>query len=298
MLIMIFVILLLILNMGLSRQMTLKKDYLIQDTITTLIIGNSHAAYSYNDSLIRNTRSFAQSGETYFYSFVKIRTLLQYNKHLKQIYLEVTNRNFEPMMTEWTFGNRFIKDRLPKYGQFMTPAEKWTLLKGNPVTYIETQPVVTRHQLESLNGRNKPLYTMLDWGGYEYHPENKVDSFILLQNKKPPVTELPLSQYSRINMRYLDSIVSLCKLNGLKLRFLRTPMHKAYKCSISDSAFGAFIQRKYPAIPFTDLSITEIPDSDFADLEHLNYNGSKKISLILDSIIHNTSIYLPVTRGK
>jgi len=74
-----------------NRVIDSKKIFKLPNKINYLILGHSHPECNFNDSLIDNTKNLAQSGELYFYTYLKTRKILADNKQVKAIFLEFTN---------------------------------------------------------------------------------------------------------------------------------------------------------------------------------------------------------------
>lgn len=105
----VFVLFIFSINRWADHYVRNNRFYKLNDSVTGIIIGHSHAEGAYIDSLLPNTVNMAQSGESYFYSYIKLRKLLEANNNIRRVMIEVTNNNLEKEMDEWTFGEMYVR---------------------------------------------------------------------------------------------------------------------------------------------------------------------------------------------
>jgi len=89
--------------------------YLIEKHIDTIILGHSHAACAYDDTLLENVENLAAGGESYFYTYLKLKALLQSKNQIKRIILECSNNQFSKSMEKWTFKEPKVYWHFPKF---------------------------------------------------------------------------------------------------------------------------------------------------------------------------------------
>jgi hypothetical protein len=68
-----------------------KAQFTLETPVENVIFGHSHPECAYNDSLIGNFKNLAQSRQSYFYSFSKIKNVHKQNPQIKNIFIEFTN---------------------------------------------------------------------------------------------------------------------------------------------------------------------------------------------------------------
>ena len=82
--------------------------FTIKPTTTNIIIGHSQPECGLNDSLIINTENFSQGGESYFYTFQKVKKLLSVNDKIKNVFISFSNNQIAVEMDKWTYGDKYI----------------------------------------------------------------------------------------------------------------------------------------------------------------------------------------------
>lgn len=291
-----FIFLISCLSFILNNRLTNQKYYILSKEVQTIILGHSHAECAYNDTLISNSVNLAQSGESYFYTFLKLRKLVKENPSIKNVVIEVTNNNLEKEMDDWTFKDKYIKYRYPKYSHLMFWNEKAFLLFHNPFSFIDIQNLTFKGKIDFFRNKNQFLYTEMDWGRYRVFEKSYIDSFLIIRKNQQKQTIskkqeiISEAQFASINLKYLHLMVGLCLQNQKKIIFVRSPVHKNYTPPISDSIYYQFLKTNYQQVPFFDLNNVNIENDEFLDFEHVNNKGAKKVSLKLDSLLHTFSI--------
>ena len=255
-----------------------------------MIIGHSHAEGAYIDSLLPHTVNMAQSGESYFYSYIKLRKLLEANNNIRRVMIEVTNNNLEKEMDEWTFGKMYVRYRYQKYAHLLKSEELNVLFRKNPKAVTDAVAVTVKNNLNYLRASYMPYYTYTDWGGFKKWEQSKIDSFLQLQQKQqlevPATTATPVFKPSTYNLRFLDSMVALCKQHQKQVLFLRAPQHPSYRNPFMDSIYFKTLKTRYSTIPLIDFGNMELPDEEYLDFQHVNFKGAIKVSKRLDSVLH------------
>ena len=57
---------------------------------TTVFCGDSHIELAINDSLMRNSVNVAKSSESFYFSYYKLKVMLNKNPSIKQVYLGIS----------------------------------------------------------------------------------------------------------------------------------------------------------------------------------------------------------------
>lgn len=63
-----------------------KENYILDKPIQSVIFGHSHSQCPFNDSLLPGFLNLSQSGEGYFFSYFKIKKVLNVNPHIKSVF--------------------------------------------------------------------------------------------------------------------------------------------------------------------------------------------------------------------
>lgn len=236
-----------------------------------LIIGHSHPECAFNDSIISNFKNVSSSGESYFYNYVKLKKIVHQNPSIDVVFIEFTNNQVNIKMDEWIWGNKYMSKSFPKYSSFMDFEDHYLLMKKNPVNYLNTTSLSLKRKIEILM-RNKVNYSS-KIGGYLHLKRDKTDSILKKRDVLKP-KKISINNISKANLLYLDKMVSFCKKNGKRVVFIRSPQHKKYLGYSNEKVYKKILESRYSDIEYLDFSNFELKNSQFGDLEHLNYKGA------------------------
>jgi hypothetical protein len=240
-------------------------------------MGHSHTEFAYNDSLIKNVKNFANSAEPYFYTYSKLKILLRHNSELKNVILEFSNNSISISMDDWIWADKYLDHRFTFYSPFLEKDQINTILYKNPISTIE-------NYLKSIISnfwkifRNDIDYT-------KYFGQYSELERIMQESEKVSYDIQESSPVSEENLRYLDRIIELCKINNINLFFIRTPQHEYCSELANEPTFQKVYKERYNEILFFDLQKLPLTINDYADVEHLNKYGAKKVSLFLNEIL-------------
>ena len=249
-----------------------------------LMLGHSHAEAAYNDTLIANFKNLATSGESYFYTFYKLKMLLEQNENLKTILIEFTNNQINQNMDKWIWGDKYISKFYPKYGSFLDFKATGILLKNNVSSLINNFSVLQERNLRMTVSNNYNFINQI--GGYVHYIGNNLEKAKIQQEER--VNNIIYNgnePISEINIQYLTKIIALCKDKEKEVIFIRSPQYKKLNPPISEFRFLKIYAEQFAEVKFIDFNNFQIPDSGFKDYEHLNYLGANIISKTLDSLI-------------
>jgi len=255
----------------------IKADFKLPANINKIIVGNSQPECAYNDSLITNFKNLSKSGETYFYTYQKLKMLVHQNSQIDTVFIEFSNANILVREDEKIWQDRFIKHQLPNYSPFLDWQDYKLLIQKNP---IGTQKAI----LASLKKNSYRIatnnYNYKDSiGGYLYSKRQKVKAILDTAKRKMPIqkktNEVQLSQY---DLLYLDKIIILCQKNNITSYLIRSPYHPKFNAEKYDSIFNKVLKKRFSTVSFLDFKTFPLKDSEYGDLQHLNYKGAHKFS--------------------
>ena len=152
--------------------------YKLNASVENIILGHSQPECGLNDSLIANTKNLSQGGEAYFYTFTKLKKLIEVNPNLKTVYLSFSNNQLEKKMDEWTFDAVFINDKYPAYFFAMDFEEKNVLWETNPKAVLQAEQLLLKNNLVDLLKYRGKIRPETYWGDYLYLKREKTDSLI------------------------------------------------------------------------------------------------------------------------
>jgi hypothetical protein len=265
---------------------TVKKnaDFKLESNVTSIILGNSQPESAYNDSLISNFKNLAKSGESYFYNHQKLKHILEQNEQLNTVYIEFSTANILIREDEKIWKNRFINNQLPTYFNFLEFNDHKLLALKNSSGYTHSLFKSLKQNIKRIT-LNK--YNYIDSvGGYLYLKRNKIQTILdTLANNNTKQHKLSTQETSLYDLGYLKKMIALCKKKDIDVYFIRSPYHKLFAGNRYEASFQKIKQNRFGDVPFLDCKNFPIENSEFGDLQHLNFIGAKKFSLWFN--LHN-----------
>lgn len=240
-------------------------DFELTNKVNILVVGDSHTECAINDKIVPNLFNFSESGAGYFYSYLKIRKILQCNQHINTVVLSYTYNDISVEKDEWFDGPTRIKYEMPKYFYLFRCSDFLSILSSNPYHVIINLPRVL---LSTFSDKSH-------LGGYLYLQRDKLElakERYLADDKKK---QFELSIYQ---VKYLQKIYDLVNSRGVKLILLHVPLHHLLYQNVDvhiREQYNLLIREKLPEAFLINHSEFKIPDFGFGDLEHLNHKGAK-----------------------
>jgi hypothetical protein len=260
------------------KNKALLNNYKVPGNVNTLFIGDSHIMQGINDSMIPNSINLSLNSESYYYSYYKIKAIVTNNPSIKNIFLGFSYHCLSSYYEDQEFG-KYSKDVSTTYFFIMPFSEQIRLIAVN---YSEL-PAFFRNMLI------KGLYPSY-LGKYQNDfkrtcaQDSSMDKRILFQFYKSG----NVTQFSTINLYYLNKIVTYCRHQKINLTLLNTPEHTYYKKKIPLQFINKYNQvvSKYriPVIDFHELDLSDscfIPDGD-----HVSEKGAMIISKKLKELLN------------
>jgi len=259
--------------------------YKINDSSNILILGNSHSECALNDSVIDHSINLSNAADCYFYTYYKLKKIIEANPNIHTLILEYTNIDFSKEMDIWLYGEKYLVCKYPKYSHLISIQDKMFLFHKNPGAYFNACKDALMEKVLFLFDSNIQAYKKLDWGGYLYLERNEIPKI----KKEFQKSDVPKSNsISTFNIVYLKKIVNYCKANNIKLIFFRSPLHILYK-RCYETELTNLLKKDFYNITFWDYSNYSFEDYEYGDLEHLNYKGAKRFSKVINLRLNQDS---------
>lgn len=249
--------------------------YELEEEHTTLVLGDSHPECAIDDREFKSVRNYSQSGESYFYTYQKVRKWLPNNEHVKTIFLEFNAGQVLTSVNASIWDDEHLSAKLPKYSTCMDFGDHMLLLVNNPLGYVNAL-ALTMEQNWQLRKDSADHFHEFGWGTY-----------ITLENdgSEKLKTALPFTlameevqSVSETNLYYLDKIIALCKAHDVRCVLIRCPVHIKYSGIRYESTFQHVLQTRYAEQEFLDYATMPMRLDEFADEHHLNVRGSKRFT--------------------
>lgn len=271
----IFPVILLLLMLCLSKLEKRQADFKIASAPRFIVAGNSHPECAFNDSLIPNFKNIAQAGEAYFYTYVKLKQVLEQNPSIETVFVEFSNDQVNKSTDKWIWNSEYMDYRYKQYSSFLDFYDNGLLVTRNPLGYLNTLSVALKQKVKRISKKDFLFGSRI--GGYQYLKRYKTDSLLRALEHINCQTEQFIP--SRYNILYLTRIIQLCEAQQRKVVLIRTPQHE--KCNyFSNEFYYQEIRKKlFPHIDYIDFTNFPLSNHEFGDLEHLNHIGARRFSL-------------------
>lgn len=258
-------------------------DYVGSVNKKSAYIGDSHIQNGINDELITDGINFSQNGESYYFSYQKLKRILALNQQLKIVYLGFGYHNLSSYYDDYVFG-KYNNEISSRYFFILPASEKQKFIKcnlGDEILYFKN---IFEKGITNLL-RKKDKYSFL---GYYQNGFHNVESRKKSMDKRIQLqffNETKIANFSEVNIIYLKKIITLCKENNKDLIVLNTPLDPYYKNNIPRQYIDKYNQiietQKLRVIDFHNLKFQK---NDFIkDGDHLSVKGSILISKFLNN---------------
>ena len=253
-----------------------KSNFKLNSNKKILILGHSHTANAFIDTLIPFTKNFSLPAESYLFTLSKARKVIEQNQQIKYVFLECSNNQFSELMDFWTWGNAIISQRLPQYLPFLNNCEKMLILKKNPKLFIESTSILFRD-----------IFT--NTLSYDNNYIDKFSGRFLAKNQKKPAkinkTQLQF-EVSETNIQYLIKLISYIKLKKIKVFLIRTPTLMSYFNNYSEDQYQKILKLKFKNTVFLDFSKFDMEYTKYIDKQHMNYDGAREFSIWFSALLN------------
>jgi hypothetical protein len=257
-----------------SYQIIHSPDYWNTGQTEILFSGHSHPECAFNDKLISKSLNVSKSGESYFYTYLKLRKILPNNKKIKVVYLEFGTNNIFQVMDNWTWGDKIIGQNYPRFHPLMTTQDELFLKKNQPqLSNLLVPKTFIKENVFTIVSKvfiRKGFRSNTRFGG-----------FVPLRRVKATQDMAEMAQISEDSLKiskgsltYLKKINRLCIQNGKKLILVRCPVHRDYTHPKQEVIFQEYRRNYLNNIPFLDYGNLIEADSLFSDKGHLNEKGA------------------------
>ncbi len=262
---------------------------LVKEDTTTLLLGDSHIQFSLNDSIIPHSINVAVGGESYFYSYQKLKFFTQNYPGINTVVLGFAEHNVDKIYEEqWIKNPVQIREWTSKYCNFydldafktMAHISFWDLCFG-----MIRIPFYSFKFIYSYI--KDPSFRALRMGGYKGWLNYSVLKKQLAEiQKREGITDL---NFSDVNIKYLDKIIEYTRDNHIQLILLSTPIHKElYKYDKTiHLKFKDFYNKRYSQVTFWNYTTFEMQDDCFKDLVHLRIKGANLFSQTIKHELQN-----------
>ena len=255
-----------------------KANFKLNKKSERIIFGHSQTQCAFNDALISNFKNLSQGGESYFYTYQKIKKVLQQNPQINTVFIDFSNDNISKLNNKKIWSDKYLNWKYQKFSPFIDSEDLSLLMSKNLMGLLKTLPKSTKYNMTTIL---KMDYNYIDkMGGYKYLVRFKTDSILnaidKVSNNGYIVPEY--QKMSAYNLYYLEKIIKVCKDNNIKVFLIRSPYHPKSQIIQNELNLQMLKELKLDHLEFLDFKDFPIENLEFGDLIHLNYKGAKKFS--------------------
>jgi len=259
----------------------IKADFKIKKQTKYIVVGHSHAECAFNDSLIGDFENFCNSGESYFYTLPKVKNLISQNPGIETVFIEFSNNQIIKEMNDWIWDEKHMSYYYPTHSPFIGFKDNALLVEKNFKVFLSTMPIDIKN-LGRLIAKRDFNYSY-NYGGYI--SLNKVLNGNDFAKRLYSYHNVDFNSVSDYSVLYLKQIIDFCLAHKKKVYLVRSPFYKAYPGIKNEKLFQEIREKNFLAIEFLDFGRVPFQMTDYADLEHLNKQGSAKFSKWFDDLI-------------
>ncbi len=287
-----------ILNKAMLKSMYNNKNFKISTDISTIIAGDSHSETSINPDILKKSINISSSGECIFFTYYKLKKIVQLNKHIKNIVLSFSYHNIAKKYQEDYLYDKvksaFSFDNYYYFLDYNVKKELFVInnIDNNITFFLKNEfgvplmeykdagkfKILLRSNIDRSDIKGYGAFSSSDKNNINYDKiKNKINLYFLDSN-------MSYTGSSKIIMNYTENIVKLCRDNNIKLYLYNSPLHETYinliptKAKYEYNTFINYILSKYNNVEFIDYTKEPLNDDFFSDGDHINIKGSKVIS--------------------
>jgi hypothetical protein len=265
----------------------------LKSGVTTLIIGDSHAETTFDDSIIPHSQNIAFHAEHFLFTYFKLKKVLEANPQIKKIIISYGPHNiskgadvtlFSMDRTSRSFARYFMLLNREAVWDIYSPSQNWRINYLKWKYYIPFQLKLEAKLISKLVQGKFIKLKDFPFIGKFYASSKHVFADVNTPIQGHYYNKGELLKKSDLAIKYLYKIADLCEENNVKIILINTPVHKKYHELIpkyfSDyyTVLTSKIINKYNNIEFIDYSQYHLPDEYFGDYHHVNVKGAEVIS--------------------
>ncbi len=240
---------------------------------TILVVGNSFTECSINDNILTNVSNMSQSGEGYFYSYLKVKQILKRNPQIDTLVIGYSYECLSKSREAWFGSTNFIRSKVPSYFFLFDSDDLWSMFTTNPYDLLYSVPRSIHIGLVATIKYALSNQSMSSWGGYLFIEEEELEqarALYIADKKNDPV------EFSPIQKKYLVKIFNLASSYDVKVILLATPIHPILESGLAKykDHYYSFAEQQLHGAVLINHSSFDIPESGYYDLEHINHKGA------------------------
>lgn len=272
------------------------KNLRFDKSISTLIVGDSHAQTALDDKIIPHSKNVAFHAEHYLFTYFKLKKLLISNPQINRVILSYGMHNlsqgadvniFSLGRNSRTFARYFMLLDDEGVKDVYSPSQNWRINYLKWRFKIPLQLKLEAKLLFKTLMNNKIIMNDFPFMGHFYASKKHIFNDV----KEPIYGHFykmgKLLTKSDLAIKYLYYLIDYCEENQVELVLMNTPLHIEYRKCIPNYYTKLYrettndIKDKYPNVTIIDYYKLALPNEYFGDYHHVNSKGSKIVSMKL-----------------
>ncbi len=259
------------------------KHFAIPKDVHSLIMGHSHSACTFNDSLIDGFYNLSQTCEGYPYTYFKTKKLIENNAQIKNVFVEYTNNQVAPWSSIRIHGD-YIETNIPRL--LPTMEKRYALkmfYKSRNMQNISNAITNSYKNYAEFALSGKENYVEEYWHTH-ITPKHIFDDDTTSKKIDFKGDFIDVYSVENENLTYLVKLKNYCKEKGINFYLIRSPLPSHVK-EKNEFTFLEIKNSYFKDTPFLDFRNSPIDINLFADHKHLNVAGSNYFSKIFNEHI-------------
>lgn len=273
-----------------------KINHKLPDEIDTIVCGASISRNALNDSILPGTQNISIAGRSCLDFYLISKRVKRENPHLRRIITDFSVQGLSGYRDYLFYAPRFAGNSFSR----IYPLAKYSDLNAYPLNYKKYFKVLL-HEKFTPNTE----YWKMFWSGttdtreeipyigkYTDRLENDLSDSLLHMGieryfyfKGKPMPQ------SKIDLQFLDSLIFWTEKVGVELIIFSGPTHPSAKKLLPPMYIAKYFEKmnyfeSFDHVEVLDFIQYPMPDSCFANHNHLNYHGAKIISEVVRDTLH------------
>jgi hypothetical protein len=245
-------------------------SFVLPENKTILVVGDSQTECAIDDNILMDSFNFSQSGTAHFYSFLKVRKMLENNPQIDTVVISYSYEDVTIEKDSWVTSQRYISSKVPRYLSLMNIEDLLSIFSCNPIAVVFSIPSFIRDSVPYIFHKKNIMDTKF-LGGYLHLDREKLDEDIRNNNNK---RKSDIS-YSKYQMNYIREIYNMSILKNKTVILLNTPKYLSNIDVRYKMYYFNFAKEYLKNAKLVDHSDIKMPAGSFADINHLNFKGAE-----------------------
>jgi hypothetical protein len=262
-------------------------QYKLPKNTEVLFIGDSHLEQAIDDNLLKNSINLGASSESFYYSYYKLKSILDKPNAIKTVYLNIGYHSLSNYYNRFIYGDESVaissnyffllpikeQAKLIYHNRNKLASLTKTVIKQG-VAIIKDPTTANFHGCfnNTFSETKANIANMNDRLDYQFYKQTKT-----------------LYRHSTTNETALHDIITLCNNKNIELIALSTPIHKYFYNKIPPffkNKFKETVQKTN--LKLIDLSHIQLQEDDYLpDGDHVSKKGAGKTTLFLKNLIES-----------